>query len=39
MVIPFKPHVLDFTACHLPTAILIDMNDLKNRYGSWLPNP
>ncbi|RUL68510.1 hypothetical protein [Dyella choica] len=33
------PHKIDLGACPLPTSILIDMNDLKRRYGNLLPNP
>ena len=33
-----SPGVIDLGACPLPTAILIDMNDFKIRYGKLLPN-
>lgn len=33
-----NPRVIDLGACPLPTAILIDMDDFKIRYGSLLPN-
>lgn len=34
-----KSDRIDLGACPLPTAILIDMKDLKHRYGKLLPNP
>jgi len=33
-----NPSVIDLGACPLPTAILIDMDDFKLRYGNLLPN-
>jgi hypothetical protein len=31
-------HNIDLGACPLPTAIIIDQNDFKQRYGELLPN-
>ena len=33
-----KPGMIDLGACPLPSAILIDLDDFKLRYGNLLPN-
>jgi hypothetical protein len=33
------PNKIDLGACPLPTAILIDMDDFRRRYGKWLSKP
>lgn len=34
-----KPNSIDLGACPLSTAIFVDTDDLKRRYGDLLPNP